>query len=54
MVFHLLLDNRFFAVSLITIRSKQKRLTMKYVIGAIIGAAVGFGIYLVSSTAGVG
>jgi hypothetical protein len=54
MVFHPLLDNRFFAVSLNSMGAKQKRLTMKYVIGAIIGAAVGFGIYLVSSTAGVG
>jgi hypothetical protein len=54
MVFHMLLDNRLFADSLTTMRCKQKRLTMKYVIGAIIGAAVGFGIYLVSSSAGVG
>jgi len=48
------LDNRFLEITLITINSAKRGPVMRYIVGAIIGAAVGFGIYLVSSNAGAG
>ena len=48
------LDNRFLQVSLINTNGMKRGRVMRYIVGAIIGAAVGFGIYLVSPNAGAG